>query len=57
MSAVYNGHFEIVKLLVENGAKVNIKNNFGDATIDFCYGGLASDEVKKKMCEYLEAHY
>jgi ankyrin repeat protein len=32
--AVSEGHLEIIKLLIENGADLNIKDRFGNVPID-----------------------
>ena len=40
-SAAYDGHKEIVELLIAKGADVNAKNNFEDTPLDFADGEIA----------------
>ncbi|XP_060562776.1 uncharacterized protein LOC132722318 isoform X2 [Ruditapes philippinarum] len=42
------GHFDIVRLLLENGANFDIKNNFRCAPIN-----LAIESLQRKICHYL----
>jgi ankyrin repeat protein len=32
--ATYNGHFEIVKLLVEKGVDINLKDRYGSTSLN-----------------------
>ena len=49
MNASYNGHLEIVKFLIENGADINIKNNDGKTALDF-----AEENDYKNIIELLK---
>ncbi|XP_053383962.1 uncharacterized protein LOC123536322 isoform X2 [Mercenaria mercenaria] len=42
------GHFDVVRLLLENGANFDIKNNFRCAPIN-----LAIESLQRKICHYL----
>ncbi|KAK3602636.1 hypothetical protein CHS0354_034226 [Potamilus streckersoni] len=42
------GHFEIVRLLLENGANIDLKNNFKSTPIS-----LAIEGLHRRLCQYL----
>ncbi|KAL4225169.1 hypothetical protein ACF0H5_015861 [Mactra antiquata] len=42
------GHFDIVRLLLENGAKIDLKNNFRCTPIN-----LAIEGLQRRICHYL----
>ena len=50
MGASFNGELEIVKLLVESGADINIQDKNGNTALGFA----SADEGKKEVAKYLE---
>jgi ankyrin repeat protein len=45
MKATYRGYVEIVEALVENGANVNVKNNWGHTALDIAEELKAQPEI------------
>ena len=57
--AVQYGKKDVIKLLIEEGADVNARMNFGDTALDYANvsGGLGmSYEVQKEVVELLRKH-
>lgn len=49
MNATLNGHTDLVKELVENGADINVKNKYGKCSID-----MAKSFDRRKILSYFE---
>ena len=43
--ASYEGHIEMVKILIQNGASINKKNVYGDTALHAAYGGKWSQHL------------
>ena len=50
--AVYGNKFELVKLLVENGALLDLQDKYGDTPLHYA-AKLPDQEAKDKICRYL----
>ena len=51
MDAVWSGHLEVVKLLIDCGAKPNIRNQRKNTALHFAY-----EKGQTKIIEFLEEH-